>query len=441
MTERDYNMKVFVPTLREVVKSYEIKYDKKNPIPFDSDSANNLFKAAVEFLSKVGVYCKDTNRVIQFSKEEILEAVKQAPGKCFLGEGKDAGVCGTRTPDDPKTPWFNVGWSWICTTEEIATNQIEVLASIPGTNSIGICAINNIRGIQVVAGSPGEIYAAIRCIRIAREATRRAGRPGMPIMNCIGTASAAVTTIAASAPQFGLRPSDGWVVGIISELTVDFGIMNKVAYLLNWGANIGAESGPILGGFCGGAAGTAVVSTACVLMGLLVHKGSYHLAFPMDSRHGSTTTRDILWVVSSACQAVSRNISVPVNWLGYTAAGPNTKMYFYEAAAYILCSITSGAAIMGIPHPSRGVKIDGSTPMEAIFGVEMGKGVCKLNREKANELVLRLLEKYEVQIPTAPEGDRYQDCYDVITGKPGEGYARLYNEVKEELLGMGIPFG
>jgi methylamine--corrinoid protein Co-methyltransferase len=84
--------------------------------------------------------------------------------------------------------------------------------------------------------------------------------------------------------------------------------------------------------------------------------------------------------------------------------------------------------------------VDGSTPMEAKFGIELGKAASKLNRDQANELVLKLLEKYESQIPNAPEGDRYQDCYNAETGKPNEDYVRLFDEVKEELTGMGIPF-
>ena len=72
--------------------------------------------------------------------------------------------------------------------------------------------------------------------------------------------------------------------------------------------------------------------------------------------------------------------------------------------------------------------------------IEAGKAAAKLNREKANELVVQLLGKYESNIPAAPEGDRYQDCYDVKTGKPGEAYVRLYDEVKEEFVKMGIPF-
>lgn len=440
MSEQDFDMKVFIPTLRRVVKEYGIQYDKGNPVPYDDDGADNLFNAAADFMARVGIYCQDTNRVIQFSEGEIFEAVQEAPGRCFAGEGKEAGIFGMRRPDDRKIPWLHVGSGIVATTEEMITNLIESYGSIAEVDSISISALDSIRGIPVMAGSPAELYAAIRGIKFGREALRRAGRPGLPIMNLISTAAAAVTTIAASAPQFGLRPTDGWLVGAISEMKIDFGAMNKVAYLLNWGANIGAESSPILGGYCGGPAGTAVVSTAYMLMGLLVQKGNYQLTFPIHFRYGCSTTRDVLWVVSTSCQAASRNIPMPVIWLGYMAAGPNTRMYFYESAAHLLSAVTSGAPSVQTPHPAKAVKVDGITPMEARFGVEMAMAASKLSRQEANELVNRLLEKYETQIETAPSGDRYQDCYDVTTGKPSEDTVRLYNESKEELAKMGIPF-
>ena len=440
MSEQDFDMKVFIPTLRRVIKEYRIRYDKENPVPSDDAGADNLFHAAVDFLSQVGVYCQDTNRVIQFSQKEILEAVREAPGCCYAGEGKDAGVFVMRQPDSPTVPWLHVGSGIVATTEELMTNLIEAYGSIAEADSISISALDSIRGIPAMAGSPAELYAAIRGIKIGREALRRAGRPGLPIMNLISTAATAVTTIAASAPQFGLRPTDGWLVGAISELKIDFGALNKAAYLLNWGANVGAESSAILGGYCGGPAGTAVVSTAYVLMGLLVQKGSYQLTFPVHFRHGCSTTRDLLWVVSASCQAASRRIPMPVIWLGYMAGGPNTRMYLYEAAAYLLCAVTSGAPSVQTPHPAKAVKVDGITPMEAKFGVEMATAASHLNREQANRLVLQLLEKYEPQIETAPTGSAYQECYDVTTGKPGEAYVRLYDEVKEELAEMGVPF-
>ena len=432
MSEQDFDLKVFIPRLNQVVKAYGIEYDKENAVPSDDGSADNLFDAAVDFLSQVGVYCQDTNRLIQFTQGEILEAVREAPGRCFAGEGKDAGLFGMRKPDDRRIPWLHVGSGIVSTTEEMTTNLIEAYGASAEADSISISALDSIRGIPVMAGSPAELYAAIRGIGIGREALRRAGRPGLPIMNLISTAASAVTTIAASAPQFGLRPTDGWLVGAISEMKINFGAMNKVAYLENWGANIGAETAPILGGYCGGPTGTAVVSTAYILMGLLVQRGNYQLTFPVHFKHGCSTTRDVLWVVSMSCQAASRNIPMPVICLGYVAGGPRTKSYFYESAAYLLSAVTSGAPSVQTPHPAKAIKVDGITPMEARFGVEMAIAASQLDRERASELVIQLLEKYESQIAIAPSGSTYQECYDVTTGKPGEDYVRFFNEMKEQ---------
>ena len=440
MSEKDFEMKLFIPRLNNVVKAYGIQHDTENPVPSDDDAADNLFKAAVDFMSQVGIYCQDTNRVIQCSQDEILEAVREAPGTCFVGEGKEARVLGMRRPDSRKVPWLHVGSGIEASNEKIASNLNEACGSIPQANSISISALDQIRGLPVKAGSPTEIYAAIQAVKIGREAMRRAGRPGLPILNLTSTSSSAVGTIAATGPQFGIRPSDGWMVGAVSELKSNYEALNKVAYLLNYGANVGAESGPVLGGYCGGPEGTAVVSTAYILMGLLVYKANYHANFPVHFKYGCSTTRDVLWAVSVSCQAASRNIPMPVIWLGYVATGPNTKMYFYEATAYLLCAVASGAPSVHTPHPAKGVKTDGITPMEAKFGVEIGRAATKFNRQEANELVIQLLEKYQSQIEKPPTGSRYQDCYDVITGKPHKDYIRLYSEIKEELAGMGIPF-
>ena len=440
MTERDFELKVFMPGLREVVKAYDVQYDSENPVPADDAAADRVYEASVDFLAKVGAYCQDTNRVIQFTEEEIRDAVASAPGECLTGEGKDASVFRVRQPDEKSMARCHVNWGTVHSSQEMAIDIMTANVAHPEAKAISISSVTNtVRGMRVKAGSPLEMYAGIRCIRAARDACRRAGRPGLPLMNLVPAAAAAVTTIGASAAQFGARPSDGWIIGIISENKLDYGAMNKVAYLLNWGANVGSQGAPSLGGYCGGAAGTAVVNTAYFLLGLVGMRADYHLCFPIHFRYGCCSTRDVLWLVSMSSQAGSRNIRLPVIWLGYMAAGVNTKMYFYEAAAYLLASTTSGADAVKMPTPAKGVKVDASTPMETKFGIEMARAASKLDRQAANELVIKLLDKYESQIPTAPEGDRYQDCYDVQTAKPGEGYLRLYDEVKTELAAIGVP--
>jgi len=130
MSEKDFDMKVFIPRLRTVVKTYGIQYERETPVPSDDRASDHLFQAAVEFLSQVGVYCQNTNRVIQFTRKEIMDAVGEAQGRCFAGEGKEAGVFGMRRPDEKKVPWLHVGSGIVTTTEEMATNKIEGYARL-----------------------------------------------------------------------------------------------------------------------------------------------------------------------------------------------------------------------------------------------------------------------------------------------------------------------
>jgi len=93
-------MKVFIPAMREVVKKYNIKFDPETPCPWDDDLTDRIYQAALEFYSKVGTYCVDTERVIRFTKEEIEEAVYECPKEAYFGEGPDRVVFRGRKPDD-----------------------------------------------------------------------------------------------------------------------------------------------------------------------------------------------------------------------------------------------------------------------------------------------------------------------------------------------------
>ena len=76
--------------------------------------------------------------------------------------------------------------------------------------------------------------------------------------------------------------------------------------------------------------------------------------------------------------------------------------------------------------------------MEARFCSELIHSVAGMKAEQANELVKRLLEKYEKKVEQALTGKSYQECYDLKTGKPLDDYLRLYDEAKEELESLGI---
>ena len=78
------------------------------------------------------------------------------------------------------------------------------------------------------------------------------------------------------------------------------------------------------------------------------------------------------------------------------------------------------------------------TPMEMTGSVVINEACVGMSRTQGNELVKKLLDRYEDNLDNAPFGKKYQDCYDIDTGLPCQEYVDLYGEVIEELCAMGF---
>jgi hypothetical protein len=83
-----------------------------------------------------------------------------------------------------------------------------------------------------------------------------------------------------------------------------------------------------------------------------------------------------------------------------------------------------------------------ASPIEARLCCQAGCGAAAtgLSRKDTNELVKTLLSKYEHDIPNAPLGKQFQECYDVKSLRPTPEHTKLYSEVKKELKDLGVPF-
>ena len=232
MTEKDFNMKILIPNIGKIVKEFNIKYDKEDLVSSNDDLADRLFKGAIEFIIQTGVYCDDTSRIIQLDREEIVKACEDLPDGVVFGEGKDRRIFKSRKPEDRNPPWCFVGGGITASSEEVAMAQVEGYGCIPQASSISIPPLGHVNGMPIIGGSPLEIYAAINSVQAGRKALRKCGRPGLPIMNLIFSASSAVGTIAGSYPTFGIRPSDGWLIDFIAEMKVNFETLNRLAFVL-----------------------------------------------------------------------------------------------------------------------------------------------------------------------------------------------------------------
>jgi methylamine--corrinoid protein Co-methyltransferase len=257
------------------------------------------------------------------------------------------------------------------------------------------------------------------------------------MLNGLATAVSGRATIAGS--QFGFRPTDAWEIASIGELKTNFDLLSKMVYIRSLGGNITAEAGPIMGGLAGGPAGTAVLNVAYHLEGILVKQSCLYHPFPIHVHYGCNTGRDLLWVQSISTQALVRNSHFPLLNLGYTAAGPMTRMVLYETAAWTIANVVCGGNIEfgGVASATH---IDRLSPLEPHWSSEVAIASLKLDRQAANEVLKELLKRYEDQLSTPPLGKLYQECFDIDTHTPIPEYDALYHEVKDELEKLGLKF-
>jgi hypothetical protein len=272
---------------------------------------------------------------------------------------------------------------------------------------------------------------------MAREALRKGGRPGLPIMNSIASAGSDAAKIAGS--QFGLRPTDGWLIGTIAEMKISNERLNEIAYVRNLGGHVVAESAPILGGYCGGPEGTAVTNVAYHLNSILLMKGSCQLTFPIHVNLGCTSPRMVLAANSVSSQAISRNSHFPFFVLSYVASGPMTDMCLYEIAAVVMNAIVSGASIE-FGGVAKATTVDHFSPMEPRWASEIAHGVVGMTRVEANKILKKLLAKYEDTLTTASKGKTYEECWDMKIKQPIPEYKQLYKKIKAELADLGVRF-
>jgi len=436
--DTEYYMGRFVPKLAEVIARHRIRWDRNTIVNTDDDLADRVFQAAIDLLAEAGAYCSDTNRVMIFSREEILRAVEQAPRQARFGEGREAKTMYGRALDDPACPWIHIGGGIYTTDEQIYLDTVEGMASIAIVDSLSVPSILHLRGKDARVRSPQELLAAIKTVILAREGIRRSGRAGLPIINGISAAPNAVSMIAAAAPQFGLRISDGFLVDFLAEMIVNYEALEKVAYFNSISANIGSTSTPLFGGYAGGAEGVAVLATCYLMMGVLIYRGSYHYNAPLHQNLHLSSTKPLLWAIGMSNQANARNMRYPTVNLPYLGGGAGTKMFHYEMAAYMLSVVPAGGNIFS-GHPAKSVEPNSLLPKDHQFHAEIGLAAARLSRKEAEPLAQAFYGKYEARIKSPEKGYRYEEVYDLKTKKiVHPDYLRTQDEVREEFREMGF---
>lgn len=435
MNESDFEMALSERTA-ELVDEYGLQFDPQVPVPTDDDAADRLYRAGLDLLADMGVYNQSTERRILFARDEIEEMVALAPGAVVLGSGKDAVVMQHRDVESKVPCVIHSGPTGTPCSERYHPLILQSCALEPLVDCLGAGSVSTYMGHSIQPGTPLEILGARRDASTAREVVRKAGRPGMHI-NDVAVSLTAQGKMASIDESIGLRQSDALLVSQMVELKTDFDQLSRVAYLQSINMHIVDLMTPLIGGLGGGAEGTAVVTVACHLLGVVLYTASYHMMSHTHLRWVNNTDRMGLWMQSMVGQALARNTPIVALNDIYTVSGPGTTELLWEVAAGAVVGAVCGMNQQGA-GTTGGFETDHTTGLEARFMAEVAHAALGLTRQEANEYVLEFLKHYEETFENPNRGYPFPEVYDEDTIEPGEKWLDMYQQVREAVIATGL---
>lgn len=439
--DKEFDLRYISMKVMELQREYNIHYDSAVVVPSDNSLADNVWQAAIELLLHSGVYYNQTGRVIKFTEEEIKDELKNSPTQITLGEGTDAVTLRSRTVEDSQPPVVYGGPFGAPITEEAFVKINQAYAQEPLLDILFMPGhVEKIEGLDIREHSPTEVQVAKCFGEWTREAIRRAGRPGMPIMG-VAAGVTSVNEVAASDPEKGLRRFDLRIVNFLSELRVNATFLSKAAHYLNYGCPIAVAVVPFCGGYGGDPAGTAILAVAHHIATRLVYKGAISSFGAQHIKYGQQSNSHSLYTSSLAGQAISRNSHLIRSTTATVSAYPPSRQNLLEGAAIAIAAVVSGSDISGGPRPARTfAEKNQVSPLATRLFAEVGHAATEIKRETANEILRELTKKYaeNMGFEKAPKGKPFNEAYDQITLEPTEETMAIYIHVKEELETLGM---
>ncbi len=433
--EADFEMSL-ATRVAELVRAYGIKYDPQVLIPSDDDMADRLYQAGLQLFLDMGAYNQSTERRILFSRDEVEQTVAAAPASVTLGTGRDAVVMRHRGVESVIPCVVQAGPTGTPCSERYHPLIAQSCAQEALLDGIGSGSISTLQGQQIIPGTPLEILGVQRDAAVLRDAARRAGRPGIHI-NDLASPLTCAGKMAAINPEWGIRPCDALLVSQLVELKTNYDQLSRTAHMRVAGVHIVDLMTPLVGGLGGGPEGTAIVTIASHLLGVMCYNPSYHIYGHMHLLESTNTDRMGLWVYAIGGQALARNTPILTTTATYTQAGLGTPEVLWEVAAGSVAGTVCGLHHDGV-GATGGSREDHTSGLENRFNAQVAHASLGLSRQEANECVLEMLSHYEETHMSPPEGRPFAELYDVDTLEPTSEWADIYGQVSAALAQMGL---
>ena len=444
MEESAWNMALF-GKMNQLTEEYNLKYPGGEVLfNMDDKVADSAFRAAVDFLTQMGVYCTSTGRVIQFSEDEVLNTIKYMPKEVTVGEGKDARVLKQRRLEEKEAlnhcPGHHAPF-----TEDLAPLVVKNFAEIPTCDYLEGFNFPVVDGREIF-GMPMEVYAGRREAAWMRQGVAKAGRPGLAIAYYpINTRAADL--IAPIDPVNGLRPCDGILLSVLPDIKVE---QDYITAAIVWdeygGFRLNGGAGGSVGGFSGGLGGAIVEGIVRVLAGWLVYRdiacwGGVGMGASVASAGTIPVDIPAIWATSIWSQALHRHTNyILFNHSNGGYSGPGTANHLMEVAFRSIETPINGCNVH-ITRQFRARMNASQSPLDAEWSYEVAEATMRagLDRNGAADLLMKVLNELKGKPVEAPYND-IREFYDLVNHKPLPDFERAYLKVKEKVSSFGLNF-
>lgn len=438
LSEEDWDLGKVAATARRLVKKYRLEWDRQQIVVDDPQLVDAVFQAGFEMAVELGVYCRSTERLIQFRQDEIESALKKTPQTLTMGDGKDQRTLYARVLGDERQPLFFGGSPGSPIPEEYFLENVISYVQEPLIDLATCGTLTTVGGREVRTGHPLEVVATRRELKLMHLALEKVGRPGMGMLGAQSSVSE-LGDLGAASPAF-LRKCDSHLVPMLNELKVDYRNLARAVNSLEYGMINASLPCVIVGGLGGGPPGSAIVNVASFILANIVCRADYHILHPIHIRHVATSTREVLWVISTVGQAFARNAPAIIVADIYPKSGTGTMELLYETAANALVNAVTANHLEGCG--SADGKLPNCSGLEArlMAEVALASHRMKMTLREANEWVLKLLPLYE-GIFSQPEGNPglpFDRVYDLQSVQPLESWEKMANLAKEQLKAEGM---
>jgi methylamine--corrinoid protein Co-methyltransferase len=444
VADMEWNMGLFK-------KSEELKAKYKISEPgtgelfcYDEELADRAFDAGVELLSSLGLYCVSNGRVVELSRDEVIDSIRALPEEINIGEGIDARRFSKREIEDLNPPRI-VGGLHGPVPEHLVRIIPKCFAEIPQSDMMEGFNMITIDGRRV-HGVPIAAYTARREASLLREAVRAAGRPGMAVaLYPIHTDAAAM--IAPLDPEQGLRRTDGALFSILPDLKIELNYLTAAIVYEEYGAFKENRGGG--GTFFTSVGGCVIGGIASSIASWIAYRDrmiSCGAGRPGISEPGVSASHrrisDRVWPSSLVHMSLSRNSNM-IRMGGSGHGNPGTLSTLIDVAFQTIVSTVLGANInvdRVIFRTDPAVEL-GGTPVETELTFSVSDAVVgsRMRREELEPILRRLEERHRgIDRTTEKTYPQFLDLYNPGKHRPQVEYQKKLVAFKRELQDIGI---